>query len=114
MLVGIGSAVQGLHVERVKVYGGGGIFDDLIPGAESIEAGGPIREEDRVGLAEDGFGVEVDSTVVVFAAISLVSRVLELKGVSLALLVREGSDGVLRDLGKFVGTFYRRGFLFGV
>ena len=42
VLIGISSSVQGLNVERIKGDSGGGVLDDLLPGAERIVASGPI------------------------------------------------------------------------
>jgi hypothetical protein len=86
LLVGVGAAVQGLDVLVVEVDGGGRVLDNLVPVGHGIVAGGAVRVENRVLLAEDGLAIEFDSAVVVLGAVCLVAGSLELGGVVLALL----------------------------
>lgn len=78
MLVGIGTSIQSLDVIRVQGDGGRGVFDNLVPDAQSIVAGSAVGVEDRVGLAKDSLGVQLNGLVVVLAAVGLVARGLEL------------------------------------
>ena len=42
VLISIRSSVQGLNVERIEGDSGGGVLNDLLPGAKRIVASGPI------------------------------------------------------------------------
>lgn len=98
MLVSISSSVQSLYVSRVEADSGSGILNDLIPSAKSIIAGGSVGVKYGVGFAENGLGVEINSAVIVFAAIGLVAGILKLQGVIPTLLFGESGDCSLVDL----------------
>lgn len=87
LVVGIGTAVEGLDIVGVELEGGGGIGDNLLPLGEGIVASGAVGEVDGVGLADDGLGIEVDGLVEVLGTVSLVSELLQLSSVGLALLL---------------------------
>lgn len=78
MFVGVSSSVQRLDVGGVEADRGSSILDDLIPNTQSIVARSSVGVEDGVGLAKNGFRVQVNSSVVVFAAICFVAGILEL------------------------------------
>lgn len=80
------SPVQGFDVLAVHGESGTGIFDNLLPLRQNVVAGGTVRVEDWVGLAENGLSVELNGFVVVLGAIRLVSSSLELGCVSLPCL----------------------------
>jgi hypothetical protein len=109
VFVGVGAAVEGLDVLGVEADGGCGVLDDLLPIAERIVAGGPVRVVDRVGLAEDSLGVEPDRLLEVLGPVGLVTGLLQLLCVLLALGFGESLDGRLVDLGQFVGGLDRCG-----
>ena len=110
MLVSVSSSVQSLYVGRVEADGGGGIFNDLLPGTKSVIAGGPVGVEDGVRLAENGLRVEVNSAVIIFTTIGLVAGVLKLQGIIPALLVGKGGDRIFVDLRQLISGLYRRSF----
>jgi hypothetical protein len=107
VVVGIGTAVQGLDVLGVEGDGGGGVLDDLVPVAERVVAGSPVGVVDRVGFAENGLGVESDGLLEVLSPVGLVAGLLQLLGVLLACGLGKGLDGGLVNLGQLVGGFDR-------
>ena len=109
VLVGVCATVQRLDVLGIEVNGSSGVFDNLVPVSQCVEAGGTVRVEDGVGLADDGLGVEVDGPVVLLGPVGFVAGVLELGGIVVALLLRERLDGLFVNLGKLFGGLGSRG-----
>lgn len=92
LLICIGSAVQGLDVFGINGDSGGGVIDNLGPVGHGVPAGSTVGVEDSVSLAEDSLAVEIDSAVVVLAAVSLVASGLQLRGVVFPLLLSQLAD----------------------
>jgi Flp pilus assembly pilin Flp len=63
-------------------------------------AGSAVGVEDRVGLAQDSLGVEVNGLVVCLVAVGLVASLLQLGGIILALFLGQALDNGLVDFGK--------------
>lgn len=110
MLIGSRAAVDGLDVVGVHVDGSGGVLNDLVPLAHGAVAGGTVRVEDGVGLADDGLAVQVDGLVVGLVAVGLVSGLLELGSILLTLLGGQAKNRRLIDLGQ-LGLALYGGFL---
>jgi len=92
MFVGNGSPVQGFHVLAVHGERGASILHNLLPLRQDVVAGGAVRVENGIGLADNGLAVQNNRIVVVLGAIGLVTGGLQLGGILLPGLPSIVSD----------------------
>jgi hypothetical protein len=55
-------------------------------------AGGSVGVEDRVGLAEDGLGVKLDSFVIRLVTVSFVASLLQFGGIIFTLFLSKARN----------------------